>query len=109
MTTTLITYIKEGKYNTHLFKIERLNKDDKKILNVKEFHNKNWLYIKRSQIVPRSLKLVKNRTYELSDIKSRTWNNYIFKNYHLIQTLETLSMKSEPFKYESKCLFSNTG
>ena len=45
------------------------------------------------------MKLTKNRTYELSDIKCRQWNNHNVKTYHLTQTFETLSFKPEP-----KCL-----
>ena len=97
--TTLLTYIKKGKYDSCLFKIERLNKEDKNMLNIKIFNDKQLVYIKRSQIVPQKLKLVQNRAYELSDIKCRQWNNYTVKTYHLTQTFETLSFKNEP-----KCL-----
>ena len=36
--TTLLTYIKEGKYDSCLFKIERLNEEDKNMLNIKIFN-----------------------------------------------------------------------
>ena len=101
MTTTLIKYIKDGKYDTALFLIERLNETDKNNLNIKTFNEKNWIYIKYNRIVPKNINLVKNRTYELSDVKTRMWNDYHVKTYHLTQTFETLSMKTES---ESICL-----
>ena len=42
--TTLLTYIKEGKYDSCLFKSERLN-EDKNMLNIKTFNDNSWFIL----------------------------------------------------------------
>ena len=97
MTTTLITFVKPTQY-ANLFLIERINDEHKKTLNIKRFQDKDWLYIKDTQITPKNMKLVANRTYELTDVNMWIWNECIMKKFTLSQTFESLNYK--------RCLFS---
>lgn len=97
MSSSLITFIKPTKY-ANLFLIERLNDEHKRILNIKRFQGKEWLYIKDTQITPKNMKLVSNRTYELTDANMWIWNECTMKKFTLSQTFESLNYK--------RCLFS---
>ena len=101
MATTLITYIKDTRYDAGLFRIERISNEVGEQLNIKPFKGKDYIYIPRRKIVPKKLNLVRNRTYELT-IKTRMWQDHIIKTFHLDNTIETLSFQSEP-----KCWFQN--
>ena len=98
---TLITYIKEVKYDSYMFKIEQISNEEKKQLNIKSYNGHDYIYIRKKRIVPQKIKLVKNRCYELT-IKKRVWNDLTVTTYYLDTTFESLSYKPEP-----KLLFQN--
>lgn len=99
--STLVSYIKDTRYDAALFRIERISNENKQQLNVKQFKRKEYIYIPKRKIVPKKLNLVCNRTYELI-IKTRMWDDHIIKTFYLDNTIESLSFNSQP-----KCLFQN--
>ena len=96
--TTLVTYIKDTRYDSALFRVERICNEAKEQVNTKQFKGKEYIYIPKRKIVPKKIKLVTNRTYELS-VKTRMWEGKIIRTYHLDNTIESLSFKPQP-----KCL-----
>ena len=92
---TLVTYIKEAKYDSYMFKIEQISKQERELLNIKHYNGHDYIYITKRKIIPKKLKLVKNRVYELS-VRTRVWEDHIITTYYLDTTIETLSYKHEP-------------
>ena len=98
---TLVTYIKEVKYDSYMFKIEQISIDKRKQLNIKSYNGQDYIFIRKKRIVPQKIKLVKNRCYELT-VKTRVWNDLTVTTYYLDNTFQSLSYKPEP-----KLLFHN--
>ena len=92
---TLITYIKEVKYDSYMFRIEQISKQERELLNIKSYNGHDYIYIPMRKIVPKKLRLIVNRTYELT-VKTRVWNDHIITTYYLDNTLQSLSYKNEP-------------
>ena len=98
---TLVTYIKDTRYDSTLFRVESITNEERQQLKIKQFNGKEYIYIPKRKIVPKQLKLVSNRTYELT-VKTRIWNDFVIRTFHLDNTVESLSYKPEP-----KLLFQN--
>ena len=92
---TLITYIKEVKYDSYMFKVERVSKQDRQLLNIKSYNGQDYIFIRKKRIVPKKIKLVVNRVYELT-VKTRVWEDHIIATYYLDNTFESLCYKNEP-------------
>ena len=92
---TLVTYIKDTRYDNAMFRIEQISIDKRKQLNIKHYNGHDYIYIQKRKIVPKQIKLVVNRTYELT-VKTRVWNDFIIKTFHLDNTFQSLSYKNEP-------------
>ena len=91
----LVTYIKEVKYDSYMFRVERVSKQDRQLLNIKSYNGHDYIFIRKKKIVPKKIKLVKNRSYELT-VKTRAWEDHIIATYYLDNTFQSLSYKSEP-------------
>ena len=91
----LVTYIKEVKYDSYMFRIEQISNEEKKQLNIKHYNGHDYIYIRKKRIVPQRLKPVPNRTYELT-VKTRVWEDHIITTYYLDNTFQSLSYKPEP-------------
>ena len=97
----LVTYIKEVKYDSYMFRIEQISNEGRKELNIKSYNGNDYVYIPKRKIVPKQIRLVVNRTYELT-VKTRVWEDHIITTYYLDNTFQSLS-----YKPESKFLFQN--
>ena len=91
----LVTYIKDTRYDSTLFRIERISNEERKQLNIKSYNGQDYIYIPKRKIVPKKIKLVKNRAYELT-VKTRVWNDHIITTYYLDNTFQSLTYKHEP-------------
>ena len=98
---TLITYIKEAKYDSYMFRIEQISNEERKQLNIKSYNGHDYIYIRKKRIVPQKLKPVPNRAYELT-VKKREWNDLTVTTYYLDNTFQSLS-----YKPEAKFLFQS--
>ena len=98
---TLITYIKDTRYDNAMFRVEQISNAEKKQLNVKHYNGNEYIYLPKRKLVRKKLRLIVNRTYELT-VKTRVWEDHIITTYYLDNTFQSLS-----YKPEAKFLFQN--
>ena len=77
---TTLRYITSTKYDTQMFQVVSICNKDKPFFAIKEYKNKQYVYIKDNKISSKSDQLVKNRDYEV-DIKWWTHNEMICTKY----------------------------
>ena len=77
---TTLRYITSTKYHSQMFQVVNICNKDKQFFAIKEYKNKQYVYIKDSKISSKSDQLVKNKEYEV-DIKWWTHDGFVCTKY----------------------------